>query len=51
MAAAAAAAKPRVAIIGDAFVDVQTTPIRNLPRWGQDETVEAVHLLPGIVAR
>jgi hypothetical protein len=37
----------RVAFIGDAFVDVQTTPIKNLPRWGQDETVDAIHLLPG----
>lgn len=39
----------RIAFLGDAFVDVQTTPIRNLPRYGQDETVDAIHLLPGIV--
>lgn len=46
---AMADATRRVAFLGDAFVDVQTTPIKQLPRWGQDETVDAVHLLPGDV--
>ena len=36
-----------VAFFGDAFVDVQTSPMAALPAYGEDRIVERVSLFPG----
>eukprot|EP00967_Tisochrysis_lutea_P082472 scaffold114180_cov29-Tisochrysis_lutea.AAC.2 len=38
---------PRVAMLGDVFVDMQADGVSGLPEWGMDRTAAAVHLLPG----
>ena len=42
-----AAPKRRVALLGDAFVDVQVAGLQERPAWGRDVTCDAVALLPG----
>ena len=37
----------RVAILGDAFVDVQVGGVDALPRWGADVSCSSVKLMPG----
>eukprot|EP00587_Corethron_hystrix_P009328 CAMPEP_0113320724 /NCGR_PEP_ID=MMETSP0010_2-20120614/14446_1 /TAXON_ID=216773 ORGANISM="Corethron hystrix, Strain 308" /NCGR_SAMPLE_ID=MMETSP0010_2 /ASSEMBLY_ACC=CAM_ASM_000155 /LENGTH=370 /DNA_ID=CAMNT_0000178619 /DNA_START=93 /DNA_END=1205 /DNA_ORIENTATION=+ /assembly_acc=CAM_ASM_000155 len=38
---------PVVVFIGDAFVDVQTSPLPSLPIWDGDVTCSSVSILPG----
>ena len=38
---------PAVAMLGDAFVDVQVSGLRSLPSWGQDVTCKGIQLLAG----
>ena len=37
----------RVAFLGDAFVDVQTSPMTSLPEWDEDRVVSSVSVFPG----
>jgi sugar/nucleoside kinase (ribokinase family) len=37
----------RVAFFGDAFMDVQTSPMTSLPNWDEDRIVNSVQLAPG----
>ena len=37
----------RVAFLGDAFVDVQTSPMTSLPAWDEDRVVSSVSVFPG----
>ena len=36
-----------VAFFGDAFVDVQTSPMTSLPAYGEDRVVNSVSIFPG----
>jgi len=38
---------PRVACLGDVFVDLQADGVSGLPEWGTDHSASAVRLLPG----
>ena len=40
-------ALPTVAMLGDAFVDVQVSGMYSLPSWGQDAECQGVQLLAG----
>ena len=37
----------RTAFFGDAFIDVQTSPMTSLPAWDEDRVVSSVQLIPG----
>lgn len=41
------ARRRRVALIGDAFVDVQVSGVTDIPAWGTDVACSSVRLLPG----
>ena len=43
----AAPEQQRVAFFGDAFVDVQTSPMASLPAYGEDRVVSSVSIFPG----